>query len=169
MRTNHFIYVLILFIALLYEGCVRKLVNNQQKEESKPIYYSFYDNSFNDSIKSRILNVIAWEKRTNLLDTTEVNELFYYLILSDFHQGARTLTIELEYCNPKMPICKGIPELIKSSNRFYILNSNLTLPVIFDYDIKFSSGDNGKRNTTDGGCLFFIDYKKKTIEEFIQG
>ena len=106
---------------------------------------------FSDTVKSSILkgmNIIKTMPRSDSVIDDE-----FYIILSEY-QGENILTIN--YCKQCMQT-----KIIKSSDRFYNLKESLFVPIIFQYDLEFSSfliDEKGfKTNILTGGYYIVFD------------
>ena len=77
----------------------------------------------------------------------------FYIILSEY-QGENIMTIN--YCKQCLAT-----KIIKSSNRFYNIKESLFLPIIFRYDLEYSSiffDDKGfQTNILTGGYYIVFD------------
>lgn len=106
---------------------------------------------FSDTVKNSILKGIDVIKTMPRSDSVRDNE--FYIILSEY-QGENMLTIN--YCRQCLAM-----KIINSSDRFYNVKGSLFLPIIFRYDLEYSSifiDEKGfKTNILTGGYYIIFD------------
>ena len=81
---------------------------------------------FSDAVEMKIDSVLKGMERNN-------KGYFFYLVLRE-DSSIYNITI----CNYLKKDLKSIPGLIKLTNRYAVVNARM-VPLIFDYDFKFSS------------------------------
>ncbi len=147
MKKTFLFFVLYFFSVFLFNSNAQTLTSNNVDTINK--WKNTYH--FSDTVRNSILkgmNVIKTMPRSDSVRDEE-----FYIILSEY-QGDNIITIN--YCKQCIET-----KIIKSSDRFFNLKENLLLPIIFRYDLEYSSiffDEKGfKTNILTGGYYIVFD------------